>query len=337
MKPLIVIGWILLALEALFVVMLAVTKNVGDDAAGRGMATGFAIVLGPIVLVAAGLFYWGTRGGPAIAFWIGLVMAGAPVIFGVLNLAGGAFTDFARARGRAQYGTFDDQALTTLARAIDANDLPLMRKLLATSTPDWRARDHRDQTILGHAVVKAATDYSGTTRVEAVRLLLDANAPALPNIIAPVRTPASVSEHDVVYHLFALHTPSALAVLDLLLTAGLSPNAVDEDDRPIFTSTYAGVAGLEVLAKHGADFTLLDPREDRYKYNALMNAVYLKVWPEARYFLERGLSPDDTAPDGQSARTILARVDPPGSVYYGPEDTTHAAFVAAWHRLALKK
>ncbi|MBC7841914.1 MAG: hypothetical protein H7099_06365 [Gemmatimonadaceae bacterium] len=60
MKPLIVIGWILLALEALLVVMLAVTKNVGNDAAGRGMASGVAIVLAPIVLVAAGLFYWGT-------------------------------------------------------------------------------------------------------------------------------------------------------------------------------------------------------------------------------------------------------------------------------------
>ena len=134
MKPLLVIGWILLALEALFVVMQAVTKNVGDDAAGRGMAGGFAIVLAPIVLVAAGLFYWGSRGGP----------------------------------------------------------------VLAASKPDWSARDHRDQTILGHAVVKAANDYDGTTRVEAVRLLPEAGAPAQTNIIAPVRTQGSVSEHDVV-------------------------------------------------------------------------------------------------------------------------------------------
>jgi hypothetical protein len=60
-----------------------------------------------------------------------------------------------------------------------------------------------------------------------------------------------------------------------------------------------------------------------------MNAVYMKQWAEALFFLQQGLSPDYTAPDGSSVRTILAEVDPPGSTCYGDEDTAHSAFLDA--------
>ena len=326
-KPLIIVGWILFALEALFVLSLALQKNMGDDAAGRGMATGFAMLLAPIVLIAGALFLWGIRGGPKAAFWIGFCMIASPVAYRAYTFATGMLTQVDRSLASAEYGRFDDPKLTRLARAIDRDDTTAIREMLTGALPDWTARDRRDQTILGHAIVRAVTDYSGTSP-ECVRLLLEAGAPPAVDAIAPGRTSASVSEHNLVYHLYGVHNPNALAILEMVLAAGASPNVVDEDDRPIYYSTYTVLPALEILARHGADFTLLDPRTDRLKYNPLMNAVSMSLWAEALFFLNHGISPDYTAPDRQSTRTILAEVDPPDSTYYGDDDATHSAFLA---------
>lgn len=48
-KTVATIGWICFAINALFVLSLFVFRNVGDDAAGRGMAQGFALVLTPVL------------------------------------------------------------------------------------------------------------------------------------------------------------------------------------------------------------------------------------------------------------------------------------------------
>ena len=51
MKPLVILGWILLAGEVLFVASLLLMRNMGDDAAGRGLATAWGLILGAVVLV----------------------------------------------------------------------------------------------------------------------------------------------------------------------------------------------------------------------------------------------------------------------------------------------
>jgi hypothetical protein len=211
-KPLIIAGWILLALEALFVISLALQKNMGDDAAGRGMATGFAVLLAPIVLIAGALFVWGTRSGPKAAFWAGFCMIVSPLACGAFTTATGMLKKAERAVDRAQYGQFDDAKLTRLAHAIDSEDTTAIRELLDASPTDWTARDRRDQTILGHAIVKALDDY-GRTSPECVRLLLEAGAPPAVDAISPGRTSASVSEHNLVYHLYGVHNGRALAIL----------------------------------------------------------------------------------------------------------------------------
>lgn len=328
-KPLIIAGWILLVLEVLFVLSLAITKNVGDDAAGRGMATGFAIVLGPLLLVAGALFLWGQRGGPAAALWVGLLMLAAPVLWGATTFAGGMFDKFDRAMGRAQFGKFDDPALTRLARAIDRRDTSAMRTLLAKGTPDWSRRDRMDHTILGHAAYRVVEAWGDTDQVEPFRVLLAAGAPPAVNALAPERTMRSVSEHDLVYHLYGVGHAGAVLALDTLLGAGASPNAVDEDGRPIIFSSYSRSPGLEVLARHGADLTVLDTREDQKGWTALMHAAQQRSWDLALFFLQHGVPVDYTAPDGRSLRTILAEVDPPGSSYSGDDQTHHVAFIAA--------
>lgn len=54
-----VVVWVFFLLDAVFVAMLAIQKNMGDDAAGRGMALGFAMMLAPVVAVAGCLLAWG--------------------------------------------------------------------------------------------------------------------------------------------------------------------------------------------------------------------------------------------------------------------------------------
>ena len=151
-KPLLIISWILFGFDVLLVAMLAFTKNAGDDAAGRGVATGYAVVLGAIMLVAGGLLLWGSLGGPKLAFWLGFCTTAAPAVFGGYTVVSRSLESMAYARDEAQYGKFEDRQLTTLARAIDENDTPALQRLLAKQLPDWKARDARNQTILGHAI-----------------------------------------------------------------------------------------------------------------------------------------------------------------------------------------
>lgn len=329
MKTLVTAGWVLLALEVLVVVFLFLSKNMGDDAAGRGMARGFALVLAPIVLVAGALLAWGARGGPKAVLWIALLLVFSPVLYAAVSMVGGTMSSLDHRLGRAQFGRFEDASLTKLARAISRGDTAAVRAALAASPPDFRARDQRDRTILGHAIAEAIDDYSGTGRVAFVRQLIDAGAPVTLGEIAPARQPSSVSAHNLVYHLYGVHNAAALEILDLVLTAGLSPDQVDEDSVPIYFSSYTVLPALEILAKHGADFSRLDPRTDRLHQNALMSAVSTRSWDLATFFLAQGLSPDYRAPDGRSARSILAEVDPPGSQYYGDDEKHHAAFVEA--------
>ncbi|MDZ7630331.1 MAG: hypothetical protein U5K74_02940 [Gemmatimonadaceae bacterium] len=75
-KPLMIASWVVLALEVIVVVMRFVQKNMGDDAAGRGVATGFAMLLAPVVLIAGGLLLWSSFGGPKAACWVGFCTAG---------------------------------------------------------------------------------------------------------------------------------------------------------------------------------------------------------------------------------------------------------------------
>lgn len=334
MKIVIAIGYLLLVLELGMVLMMFLSRDMGDDAAGRGMARGFAMVLGPLVLIAGAAFVWGARGGPRPALWAGLLLVYVPVIFGAISFARGTFNKLDRTLGKAQHGRFADKSMTALARAISDVDTAKVAALLAAGRPDWDARDEIGRTLLGHAIDEAIGSGNDPNQVAIVRQLIDAGAPVRDTELAAERSMASVSEHNLVYHLYGVPNPHSLAILDLVLSRGLSPNQVDEDSIPIYFSTYTTLAALEVLGKHGADFTRLDPRQDRLHQNALMAWINLREWDISTFLLERGVSPDYTAPDGRSARSILAEVDPPGEQYTEADSAARARFLAALQRVS---
>ncbi len=303
--------WILFALEALFVLVLFVTKDMGDDAAGRGMARGFAFVLAPILLVAGALLLWGQRGGVRLAFWAGFLVVASPLLFAAVGAVKGQVRSIDLALGRAQFGRFDDRRLNALARAVDRRDPEALRRLLADGRPDFAARDRREHTILGHAVMRAL-DAQGPdipAQVECVRVLLDAGAPADRRALSPERTSYAPEDYELIAAVFGHPAANAVPLLDLLLGRGMDPNVGDMFDEPLIFSTYADVPKLAALARHGGDMTRRHTRADRAGWTALMNAISFRSWDTALFFLEHGVRVDPVAPDGQSAATLLAEYE----------------------------
>jgi hypothetical protein len=308
-KALTVGGWILLGLEAAFVCLLFLTQNMGDDAAGRGMATGFAIVLTPAVLIAAALLFWGTRAsGPRAALWAGLFLVYTPVMFGAYGFIDGKLQEIDQAMGRAQFGKFDGAPqLTAMARAIDREDLPELQRLIAAGPIDFASRDRRGRTIFGHAVTHALKygDEKGPHAVEQVRLLLAAGAKPIENAVAPERTSAEPEGHRLLATVIGINSPDALELLELLLSAGLSPDGLDMDDHSVLFSTYLTQAQLETLVRHGVNLQAREVRPDRVGWSVLMHAANLEQWKMARYLLDHGVPADYRAPDGQTLLSIM--------------------------------
>jgi hypothetical protein len=297
-KALAAVGWTCLALDALFVVMMFVTRNVGDDAAGRGMATGFGIVLTPIVLLAGAALWWAQRSGSLWGVLLATLFVGLPLLILAKNVAMGPVSAIERAIRRSGEGIFDDRVLTDLAAAIASGDTARVRTLAATPGLDFTARDRKGRTILGIAV-KSATGTSATdAAVECVRLLVAAGAKYADDAIEENGRMFS----DVVHDSGDRHA----RLMDLLLTAGANPNDTERwDARPLLLHMNMTPGKARVLLAHGASLDVRDTREDRPGWDPLMNAVFVQNWPLATFYLEQGLDPRFRATDGKTVQDVL--------------------------------
>lgn len=308
MKIAVVVGWILLVIEAVLVLGMFIQPNIGDDAAGRGMARGFAIVLGPILLVAAALFVWGQRGGPRFAFWAGFAVMAIPLAFIIQSKVVGSFNNLELARGRALYGKFEDGRLTKLARAIESEDTATVRAIIAEAPIDFTARSRRGRTILGRAIECAGSYDASPAALESVRMLLDAGAQPLPNVIEPEFYQGELDAHLLVAYVFGGNSRNTVPLLDMVLAAGADANTRNYEGQPLYFSTYASVPKLEVLARHGADFTALETtRTDRAGYTGAMSMAELGNWEIVSFLLDHGVPADYVAPDSNSLRKIIAQ------------------------------
>jgi hypothetical protein len=307
MKIAVIVGWILLVIEAALVLSMFIQPNIGDDAAGRGMARGFAIILGPILLLASALFIWGQRGGPRFAFWAGFAVMAIPLAFIIKNQVVGGFNSLELSRGRALYGKFEDARLTKLARAIEAEDTTAVRTIIAEGPIDFSARSRRGRTILGRAIEFANSHDSSPKALESVRLLLEAGGKPLPNVIEPEFYQGDLDAHLVVAFVFGGNSRNTVPLLDMILAAGADPNTRNYEGQPLYFSTYATVPKLEVLAKHGADFSALETtRTDRAGYTGAMSMAELGDWEIVSFLLDHGVRADYVAPDRNSLEKIIA-------------------------------
>jgi hypothetical protein len=298
LKTIALIGWICFALDALFVLGLFMTKNMGDDAAGRGMATGFAIVLAPILLVAGGILLWGTRSGSKAGIIAGALFTGLPFIFVGANFVTGMVGKMERAASLSRRGKFRDSALTQIAKKIDEGDTTAVRALLNGATLDFSQRDAFDHTLLGVAVDRATSMESGPAHKAMVRVLLDAGVPYTADAIgleADWFSAWACSSGDMYNDM-----------LEAALKHGADPNANERyDDHPMIFSYNMSMPKIRMLVQYGADVQRRSKRSDRLGWSTLMNAVYLREWEWAQFFLDQGVPADYKSADGSSALSIL--------------------------------
>ncbi|MBK8003222.1 MAG: hypothetical protein IPK12_04535 [Gemmatimonadetes bacterium] len=308
MKPLVILGWILLAGEVLFVANLLLMRNMGDDAAGRGLATAWGMILGAVVLVAGGAFIWGQFGGPRGAFYAGLlVLAGPLFLFGASLVKGGVrkMNRYAYAQSRV---TFEDAKVSRLARAIADNDTARVRTLLAEGGIDFAARSRDGATILGYAITHAVETFAPPVAVEPVRLLLEAGAKPLPDLIEQ-GSEQGYAEHRLVTWIYGRGEQS-VPVLDLVLGAGADPNARNYEGEPLLASSYTRLPMAEVLVRHGADVNAPDSsRTDRPGWSPVMVQALYQEWDIVAYLLDHGARADYVAGDGKTLADVLREAD----------------------------
>jgi hypothetical protein len=292
------VGWICFAVDALLVLGLFVSKNVGDDAAGRGMATGFGIVLMPVLLVAGGILLWGTRSGSKAGIIGGALLTGLPFIILGANFVTGMVDKMDRAASLSRRGKFRDAALTEIAKAIASGDTAAVRRLVAGATLDFTQRDPFDRTLLGVAVDRATETDAGPGHKAMVGALLDAGV--------PYAADATEIDGNWFSEWACSHGDTNNALLQAALRHGADPNANERyDEHPMFFCYNMTLPKIRMLVQHGADVQRRSQRIDRMGWSALMNAVYLREWEWALYFLEQGVPAGYKSEDGSTALSIL--------------------------------
>jgi len=138
-------------------------------------------------------------------------------------------------------------------------------------------------------------------------MLLAAGATPIPNAIAPEFSQGELDSHLLVAYVFGGNYTNTLPLLDRLLAAGADPNTRNYEGQPLYFSTYSSRPKLEVLARHGADFTAPDTtRTDRPGWTAAMFAALMGDWDSVLFLLDHGVKADHVAEDGNSLRKIIA-------------------------------
>jgi hypothetical protein len=292
------IGWSCFALELLFVLMLLRSRNVGDDAAGRGLGTAFGLVLLPLVLLVGGTLLWGTLAKSVAITRAGALLAALPFLVMVFMTARGMLQKGNRAINQTRIGAFADPTLTGVARAIDNGDSAAVKRLLLGATPDFAQRDAFGRTLLGHAVFRA-TSYDGTPAQRAmVRVLLEHGV--------PYAADATEVDGDWATEMAVRSEDSAIDLLDVALQHGADPNAIVRgDDEPVLFAVSMTPAKADLLVSHGADVRAVAPGGFRKGWTGLMNAAYQGQWEMARWFLAKGVPIDYVAPDGMTLAKVI--------------------------------
>lgn len=299
MKALAIVAWVFFAVDVLIVASLFAARNMGDDAAGRGMATGFAIVLTPVVLAVGTLLFWAHRSGSKSGLWVALLLVGIPFWFLLSNILGEMRSGLFRNVRHSRSLRFPAPALSAVARAIDARDPARVRALASGAKLDFAARNSDGMTILGLAVSRVVGMFRTPEDLESARILLEAGAPPASDILGP--------DEVLLEHVLGGNDALAHELLRLLLTAGADPDVLDRfDRRPLIFSTFTDLPELEILAEAGANLGALDTRSDRPGWNALMNAVYMRQWDQALYLLGKGVATDHVGRDGTTLDQIMA-------------------------------
>ena len=267
MKILVVFTWGLVAADGLLAIAGLVTRNMGDDAAGRGVATTFGLISLALVAGAATLLYFSSRSHSWVGVAFSACLLGLPLLFIFGTSATSALQELKYRIAESRTGRYKDPRQRQLAQAIRAGDLDGMRRILALK-PALDGRDPIDYDLLSYSIA-LVRERKGTP--DAVRLLLEAgmnpNQSRFPN--------GSGLLDELTYST----EPVEKAVFRMLLEHGADPNAPGRQTARTPLCATEDPDLVKLLVEHGADVNAMSPSGTPLIHNILTshwdNAVYL--------------------------------------------------------------
>ncbi|MBZ5609755.1 MAG: ankyrin repeat domain-containing protein [Acidobacteriia bacterium] len=290
MKILIAIAWVLVALDGIVLLVALFARNMGDDAAGRGVGTTIGAIGLSVVAVAAAALYFSARAHS----WVGVGLAGAFLALPLLFLFGTAGTSalqelhYRISAGRT--GRYQDSQQRELAAAIRTGNLERMRSILAQK-PNLAGRDPIGYDLLSYAVM---TVQQNNGSVEAVRMLLDAGFD--PN---QSRTPADL---NLVNDLAYTSDPKVKEIYRLLLEHHADPNVLHRQTQRLPLGVAEDLDLVKLLVAHGADVNWSGAGG-----TPLIHAILTSHWDIAIYLLGHGANPALADKEGTTPASALER------------------------------
>jgi hypothetical protein len=297
LKILIVVGWVFFALDVVLVTAAIVSRNMGDDAAGRGVALTFGLVGLVFVLIGGGALYFSARAHS----WLGVMASAVPLALPFLLFFGTDLESYVHRIGgwfdARKEGRYSAPAQRDLAKAIEAGDFARMRKILA-ARPNLNGRDEAGFDLLSYAVVETRIlrpDAERLRRAEGVRLLLEAGMD--PN-------QSRTDDGGSTFLLVSSSQPDDSAgaqVFGFFLQHGANPN-IRRDGQPLIFSVWDNPDRLRALLNHGAD---MNARDDDGN-TALLFYLCNRRWDGALLLIGRGADIDVQNKAGMTATLCIA-------------------------------
>ncbi|MGA0557296.1 ankyrin repeat domain-containing protein [Larkinella sp. VNQ87] len=301
MKTITITNWILIGLYGLLVVYTLMNVNrSGNDAAGRGMETGFAF-LGAFILAA--LFGLNLLPYRALKIIILIVLA-LPLLIIVYNIISNYFTmqEQNRAEEARSNGSFffDDQPRREIAAAIATSDTIRLQALLQKPVPQLNECGYQNTTLLDFAAQKAVEVNASTSSLRCMEMLLEKGA--------TIQGPDSVHTPT---HILICQTGS-VALLEWFLKKGADPNAQAYESSPILFEVMQydkdRLEKVKLLLNYGADPDALSASTGyaiKPLYTPLMYAAFEQLWDVCHLLLERGADPDYRTPQGDDLPKVM--------------------------------
>ncbi|GAB3714706.1 hypothetical protein GCM10027592_54690 [Spirosoma flavus] len=299
MKTLITLNWILIGLYSLLLLYMFIGSNSpNNDAAGRGMLSGFVFVL----LLFVGFLVFLNLRESRFAHITVSVLGGLPLLLVGTNLIFERIKEGRQAEGLAKEqeakanGTyfFQDTDHQQAAAAIMAGDTISLKKLVTAPLPGINESGTDHTTLLDIAATKAAENPSPEA-YETMRILVNQGA--------TFKTDDTLREAT---HLRLYWAKPELT--EWFLKHGADPNVQNSPDTPpllfsmLNSSSEEKLERVSLLLRYGANPNAINPAS---QWSILLEAANQQAWDVCQLLLAKGADPTYKIPQGQDFKDFL--------------------------------